>query len=435
MTRIVALTTEIDQSNQAVRINERKIATLAQTLADLVATIDEASADLPDGEARWSLEDISDEVGDIQERVRREALVGLGATVREMESFSSVLGTEADGLESVATALAASRDQAGRVSTANSRIATLSQGFLGQIGSSRNIVSAVVGAAMVLILAGSFLFALSLTRPITAVIRSLTSGSQQMTAAAGQISAASEHLALGTSDQAASLQETSASLQQMGALTGQSTDNARRVDGFTRNASELIDGSMAAMDRLLEAIEEIRASTVETGRIVKTIDEIAFQTNLLALNSAVEAARAGDAGKGFAVVAEEVRNLARRSAEAASSTATMVDGSQRSAEAGVGLAADLSRNLQDVTAAVHEIQTLMSEIASQTSEQAQGIEHVNIAMARIDSGVQQAAATSEESAGSARELASLAGDLDATIGQLVGVAQGRTRRGGDGTAG
>jgi methyl-accepting chemotaxis protein len=91
------------------------------------------------------------------------------------------------------------------------------------------------------------------------------------------------------------------------------------------------------MKEMTVSMADITKSGQETGKIVKTIDEIAFQTNLLALNAAVEAARAGEAGQGFAVVAEEVRNLAMRAAEAAKNTAALLEQTGKKIEGGSAL--------------------------------------------------------------------------------------------------
>ena len=119
-------------------------------------------------------------------------------------------------------------------------------------------------------------------------------------------------------------------------MTKQNADNASQANSLASEAKHgRGDRRNEAMNRMTEAIDEIKKSADETAKIIKTIDEIAFQTNLLALNAAVEAARAGEAGKGFAVVAEEVRNLALRSAEAAKNTADLIEGSVKNAENGV----------------------------------------------------------------------------------------------------
>ncbi|GAB1343452.1 methyl-accepting chemotaxis protein [Gemmatimonas sp.] len=236
------------------------------------------------------------------------------------------------------------------------------------------------------------------------------------TASAGQqIASGSQSLAQGSSEQAASLEEVSGSLTEMLSSSTQMAANARDARRMAEGALGSVAEGATSMQRLSSAISNIKSSSDQTARIVKTIDEIAFQTNMLALNAAVEAARAGDAGRGFAVVAEEVRSLAIRSAEAAKTTALLIEESVQNTASGVSLNEEVTGRLGEIEREVSKVAAVIDEIAKAGAAQSEGVTQINRAVTELNDVTQQVAANAEESASASEELASQSEALRAML--------------------
>jgi len=263
-----------------------------------------------------------------------------------------------------------------------------------------------------------------ITRPLNRVIAGLTDGADQVSAAAHQVSAASQSLAEGTAEQAASLEETSSSLEEMSSMTKQNADHANQARAMMSEAHAIVEKVDNHMKDMAGAIAEITRSSEETGKIIKTIDEIAFQTNLLALNAAVEAARAGEAGAGFAVVADEVRNLAMRASEAAKNTNNLIENTIRAVQKGNELTNATQEAFKENAAIARKIGELVDEIATASNEQSHGISQVNIAVSEMDKLTQSTAANAEESAAASEELNAQAEQMTVHVEDLVAVVDG-----------
>jgi len=296
--------------------------------------------------------------------------------------------------------------------------------FLVSAHAIRNGILIVGGICLALTIVLVLFFARSISRPIARVVAGLNDGAEQVAAASGEVSSSSQSLAEGASEQAASLEETSSSLEEMASMTKQNADHANQANTLMKEITHVVEESNTAMGQLTTSMRDISTASEETSKIIKTIDEIAFQTNLLALNAAVEAARAGEAGAGFAVVADEVRNLAIRAAEAAKNTSSLIEGTIKKIKEGTEQVNKAGDAFQLVASSTSKMGELVGEVAAASTEQAQGIDQVNKAVAEMDKVVQQNAANAEESAAASEELNAQAEQMKSYVHDLASVVGG-----------
>jgi methyl-accepting chemotaxis protein len=260
-------------------------------------------------------------------------------------------------------------------------------------------------------------------------LHEVRASADQVSAASAQIASGSQSLASGATEQAASLAEIAERVRD---LTQDAEHNSTGADG-ARSAAEATSDSaeagVAEMQRLAEAMTRIQTGSEETARVLRGIDEIAFQTNLLALNAAVEAARAGDAGRGFAVVAEEVRALARRSAEAAQQSAALIQANRARVSDGVAIGAQVLARLADMSTASRETRAVLDDVAATSARQRDGIDRIDAALRQLDGVSQASAASAEESAAAGEELGAQAANLAGLVAAFTVEADEPVRRG------
>jgi methyl-accepting chemotaxis protein len=210
-------------------------------------------------------------------------------------------------------------------------------------------------------------------------------------------------------------------------MTRTNTEHSRTVATMMTQAVADVGNASRGTEAMDAAMKEIKAASDQTSKIIKTIDEIAFQTNLLALNAAVEAARAGEAGKGFAVVAEEVRNLAKRAADAAKTTGSLIEENVNRVTGGVQLVVTLKGALVEVETSSGKVAGLAANVAAASDEQSRGIDQINTAVTQMSQVTQQNAGNAEESASAAEELSAQAESLMESVRDLLTLVHGSTK--------
>ena len=296
---------------------------------------------------------------------------------------------------------------------------------LQELGRQSTFILAVSAVVIVALAVLACLFAArALSRGILANMTDLKSSADSVAANANRISDGGRLMAEGSESQAANLAQISASLADLSQKAGKNSEHADHAKSLTRNMHQSVTQAHSVMEKIKNSMNDISEASRQTGNIIKSIDEIAFQTNLLALNAAVEAARAGEAGSGFAVVADEVRSLALRAADAARSTASMIEETIVKVTEGGELVNRSAESFETLLKDASETGNIVEEIASESKEQNRNIDELARAATEVDAITQRVSSQAADSAGTGKDLAVQAKTLNRAVMTLSALVEG-----------
>ena len=212
----------------------------------------------------------------------------------------------------------------------------------------------------------------------------MSDGANSMSIMANTVASASEEMSLNMNSVAAAMEQASNSMSIVATSAEEMTSTINEIAHNSENARTITGEAVSRAEVASNKVDELGNAAQEIGKVTEAITEISEQTNLLALNATIEAARAGEAGKGFTVVANEIKELARQTAEATHKIKDKIEGIQKSTAGAVSEIAHILTVINDVddivstiASAVEEQSVTTREIASNVTQASDGIQEVN----------------------------------------------------------
>ena len=257
-----------------------------------------------------------------------------------------------------------------------------------------------------------------ITTDLSNTMEEIKRSASEVNSGAEQVSNGAQSLSQGSTEQASSIEELSATMSEISDKIKSTAEQSLEANKLSLSSVEAVELSNQKMEEMSMAMKEITEKSNEIGKIIKTIDDIAFQTNILSLNAAIEAARAGAAGKGFAVVADEVGNLAQKSAKAAQNTSDLIEETMDAVSRGARITEETAASMDLVKTKAEGITNIISKISDASEDEARGIVQLSSGLDQISSVVQSNTATAEQSAAASEELSGQANVLQDLVSKF-----------------
>jgi methyl-accepting chemotaxis protein len=249
---------------------------------------------------------------------------------------------------------------------------------------------------------------------LSAVSKETASGTASMSGKTQTVAAAAEEASANTLSIAAGMEQSSGSLSSVASATEEMSATVGDISANTARARVISDQATEQARTITEQMQKLGQAAQEIGNVTETITNISAQTNLLALNATIEAARAGTAGKGFAVVANEIKELAKQTAEATKDIKARIAGIQGSTGSAIG-------DIEQITTVIREVGVIVSSIAAAIEEQATVTKDVAGNIAQASEGVREA---NERVSQTAEVSKSIARDIAGVNSAVIDIRQG-----------
>ncbi len=246
---------------------------------------------------------------------------------------------------------------------------------------------------------------------LSAISEQITQGIQNVSEKSNTVSAASEEMSANMNNVAAAMEQSATNTNMVASA---SEEMSNTIGGLATNAEKARHISDEAALKASDAsanMDQLGAAARDIGNVVETITDISEQVNLLALNATIEAARAGEAGKGFAVVANEIKELAKQTAEATLEIKAKIAGIQGTTQVTVDQIGDIARVIARVNDLVVTIATSVEEQSSATKNIANNVAQASQGIQEVNENVNQSSLVSSQIAGDIAGISSAMNEM------------------------